>query len=840
MRLNVDSNPSADFAQWWFHGCEGVFAASAKASDTARIVNRSESTLNNLIKWCLDQDVIPGHQSVWMRATTLRQHPAMGERGDAQDTLHVPGLWADLDIGDDGHKGAKLRRAADVAEAISTIAHLPAPSLLVHTGGGLSAWWKFDAPLLVSTPTDLQQAQELAAAWQRAIIEPAKARGILVDNVRDLARIMRLPGTTNRKITGADRPCTIIEGGTGSTYLIEAMQQIVEQARAVAPTSPAPAGAAGLPIIEPTGAATGRRRYTLTQGRAELERRAAGFEALTTDGNQRHNRLAGLGLEFGRAVAGGFVDAEQARTRLMAAARTAGFVDAYGEHDAATQVERGIADGAAGGSAWVLVPELVITADDAADEVEQAEKTTIGGHMGLARRFAHRYTGTFRYVSRLGWYVWAGTHWVEDQLQTPVRAYRDLLDHYAALADRLDDRNDSLGADDPQKAVDVAAALRHMVERNTKVSDVRGVLALAQAETEVVAAPDWLNRDAYLFATPAGTLDLRQGCMRAPDPADLITKCAGAGPDPAVDPEPWRRFVERVLPDPAVRGFVQRLFGSALVGKQVEHVLPVFHGLGANGKGVFQEVMMALFGTYATALPADSLLAHQHARHRSEWIPLMGARLAFASETEAGRRFNAALVKALVGGDPITANKMREDPVTWLPTHLLILLTNDVPAVDASDAAMWRRVCIVPFDVVIPEEERDGHLPEKLIATLPAVAEWVWQGFQEYQRTGLAIPDAVRARTASFRADSDVLGEFLAATVEVGSHADQLPSGDLFLRWSAWCDQRGQNAGSAMTFAATLAKRGWMKQRTRMGMVWEGWRLTEAARIVEPAHSYAR
>lgn len=826
----MDSIAASQMMHYWFAGTspDAGYSLSWQPAGGAGFHSEYCPTLTRLTARAGELDSA-GASSIYFRVTSLACAPD-GGRGKASDSHTFTGLWADLDIAGPGHKNAGL--PADVPAALAMIAHLPAPSVLVHTGGGLSAWWRLVEPVDVRDAVVRVDVERLSDAWQRSLARP----GVKVDNVRDLARVMRLPGTTNRKpdmVAGiGEQPCRVIEGGSGVAYPLDALRAFV--ASVSAPLAGSPAAALPTPtvlFVDPAGPQL-QRRYTLTEGLAKLNQRAAAFAALTTNSNQRHNGLAGLGVEFGRAVAGGFLTAGEARDRLMKAATDNGFVAAYGGADAATQIDRGIGDGMGKPDPWVLVPDLVVTEADAETELTEADKITIGGHMGLARLFARRYSGTFRYVNRLGWHVWCGSHWTEDTLQLPVRAYRDLLDWRAAFADKLADPADPLGNDDVQKALEVADGIRRQVERNVKVSDVRGVLALAQAEVEVATSPDALNCDPYLFATPGGTLDLRAGSVRSAHPDDLITKCAGAGPDSRVDNSLWLAFVERVLPDIEVRAFVQRLFGSALVGRQVDHILPVFHGKGANGKGVFQEVMTALFGTYATSLPADALLVRQHERHRAEWMPLMGARLAFASETDKGKRFNGSLVKALSGGDRMTANKMREDPVSWSPSHLLILLTNDVPAMDASDAAIWRRVCIVPFDVVVPLAEQDGHLAEKLIAILPAVAEWVWQGYQAYAQIGLAMPEAVRARTDSEREDGDVLGEFLVANVEVdarGSIAAQV----LFTRWLTWCEERHVPAGTLVTFARDLEKRGYTKVKTRAGAMWQQCKLSEM--IVDPS-----
>src|SRR6185369_4338700 len=107
----------------------------------------------------------------------------------------------------------------------------------------------------------------------------------------------------------------------------------------------------------------------------------------------------------------------------------------------------------------------------------------------------------------------------------------------------------------------------------------------------------------------------------------------------------------------------------------------------------------------------EILMVSHNPGHKTFLMELKGRRLIFCSETDRNRRFNEPMMKRLSGGDPIQANKMRMDPITFLPSHLLVMCTNHLPKLAGDDEANWRRVLVVPFDVVIPEAERNGRLP---------------------------------------------------------------------------------------------------------------------------------
>ena len=73
-------------------------------------------------------------------------------------------------------------------------------------------------------------------------------------------------------------------------------------------------------------------------------------------------------------------------------------------------------------------------------------------------------------------------------------------------------------------------------------------------------------------------------------------------------------------------------------------------------------------------------------------------------------------VKALTGGDRITARRMRMDFYQFDPTHQLVMQTNHKPRVTGTDEGIWRRLRLIPFTVTVPPDKRDARLSEKLQA----------------------------------------------------------------------------------------------------------------------------
>ncbi|MDH2393351.1 phage/plasmid primase, P4 family [Streptomyces sp. HNM0663] len=428
------------------------------------------------------------------------------------------------------------------------------------------------------------------------------------------------------------------------------------------------------------------------------------------------------------------------------------------------------------------------------------------GHLRMAERFVAEHTDHLRHVHGIGWHQWDGARWAVDEQRADVQAAVTTIKTALGELDRLDG---------PERT-----ALFKDIRKSESATGIDGMVRIASALPPISTASKALDADPYLFNTPTGTVNLRTGSVRANDRADLLTKVAG-GHLAAEGSTEWRAFLARILPDQEVRRFVQRLFGYAMFGKVTEHVMPIFTGTGANGKGTLRDAVMAAFGDYAIEVDPALLMESKHERHGAFKMRLRGARLAFCSETEKGRRFAEATMKRLVGGDPIEANLMHRNPITFDPSHTLVMLTNFLPAVSGDDPAVWRRILVVPFDVTIPEHERDPGLPDRLRAAAPSVLAWAHEGWRDYQAQGLNPPEAVRVRTAAYQAASDVLARFLDERALITPHG-AVKARDLFTAWSRWCAENGEQPGSEVTFAESMTKRGHEKKKRSAGQFYLG------------------
>lgn len=427
------------------------------------------------------------------------------------------------------------------------------------------------------------------------------------------------------------------------------------------------------------------------------------------------------------------------------------------------------------------------------------------GQLRMAYRLAERYVDRLLFVGNVGWHVWDGTRWARDERGDASKAVFETLRAALEEAVELDRRaRDELHSD---------------VRRCETSAGVAGVLQLASALEPFAAVVGDLDADPWVLNTATGTLDLRTGRLRPHDPRDRITKVCGAGYDPTSTAETWRAFLAEALPDADVRAFLQRMVGLSLLGKVVEHVLPILTGTGRNGKGTFVRTMSAALGDYAIEAEPELFLARDRA-HPTGQLDLRGVRLATCQETDEGKRLAVATVKRLTGGDTIRARAMRQDFVQFEPSHLPVMITNHLPKVPADDPALWARLLVVPFDVSFLGRE-DTTLGDRLALELPGVLAWAVAGYQDYHARRLDPPQAVKVATDTYRISSDALGQFVDDKCLTGP-SYYVRSSELFQAWSDWCRTNNEDAGNQRRFKDALDQRGHPSRHTNRGTVFDG------------------
>lgn len=425
--------------------------------------------------------------------------------------------------------------------------------------------------------------------------------------------------------------------------------------------------------------------------------------------------------------------------------------------------------------------------------VASQEATVWATDDALALAFTSRYSDDWRYCAAWGkWLVWTGTHWQADETLLVHHLIRSIC------------RDAAVKVDSHRLAAKLLAS-----------STVGGVDRLARTDRRHASTSDEWDAAPFLLNTPGGVVDLKTGRMRPHDRADRMTKLATATPRGQC-PQ-WRSFLNDVTGgDVELQTYLQRMVGYCLSGATSAHALFFLYGTGANGKSVFVNTVATILGDYATSAPMDTFMEARGDRHPTDLAGLRGARYVASIETEQGRRWNESKVKAITGGDKVSARFMRQDFFEYLPQFKLVIAGNHKPAIRNVDEAMKRRLHLIPFTVTVPPERRDGRLTEKLLAERDGIMAWAVEGCLAWQREGLLPPASVQAATEEYFEAEDALGQWLQERCEILPDA-KVASSDLYADWRDWAERAGEYVGSIKRFSEVLINRGFQPSRLHGG-----------------------
>lgn len=474
-----------------------------------------------------------------------------------------------------------------------------------------------------------------------------------------------------------------------------------------------------------------------------------------------------------------------------------------------------------------------------AETLEPADFSDIGE----AKVFTREYSSEILYSDATDFLKYDGICWAESR-QKAVGSMEEFLDLQlaeaeerveAALADIVSagvDAKDalsggkrfanSLTASQLSKYEVLLAALAY---RNfvMKRRDMRYIISGLQAAKPMVEIDvKKLDSDPFLFNTPEATYDLRLGVngAREHSPKDLITKTALCEPGNQ-GMQIWKEALDTFFcHDAELIEYVQEIVGLAAIGKVMKEALIIAYGSGKNGKSSFWNTISKVLGTYSGALSADALTVGCKRNVKPEMAELHGKRLVISAELEEGMRLNTSIVKQLCSTDEITAERKYRDPFKYTPSHTLVLYTNHLPRVGATDDGTWRRLIVIPFNAVISANTDRKNYSDFLVENAaPYILSWILEGAQKAIRNNYEppVPMCVADAVSAYRDKNDWLGNFILENCEVKEGAIQ-KSGDFYLAYRDYCLRNGEYVRSTSDFASALEQAGFTKIKKRDGM----------------------
>ena len=467
---------------------------------------------------------------------------------------------------------------------------------------------------------------------------------------------------------------------------------------------------------------------------------------------------------------------------------------------------------------------------------------------GNAEIFGSFYAGELAYTDALGWLWFDGRRWDRGDhavMQRAVELTDTMLadaraELYAALqaqaSAKLEEAERIEGSDDRlQKAERAVSGARSYFAHAGKSRNTPRIMAMLELCKHSFVIPlDKLDADPFALNTPDGIVDLRTGALRRHGAETAAAWCTHitATPPGTKGAAQWLEFLETIAcGDAGLERDLQQVAGMAAIGAVYHEGIVIAHGGGRNGKSTFFNVLAAVLGDYAGTID-PKVLTTERQNKGAALATLRGKRLVLAAELEEHQRLSTSTLKQLASTDRLTIEEKYRQPDTITPSHTLVLFTNFLPRVGATDDGTWRRLTVVPFNAVISQADaRQNYAGELARETGPAILSWIIQGAVSFVQAGckLHLSTATTSATEDYRARENWLENFIDERCIREPNA-RVGARELYNAYRAWAQENGEYVRREADFSNSMEAAGYIKITPKNRKTWIGLHL-DLARI---------
>ena len=336
---------------------------------------------------------------------------------------------------------------------------------------------------------------------------------------------------------------------------------------------------------------------------------------------------------------------------------------------------------------------------------------------------------------------------------------------------------------------------------------------LKESHPMLEISPRDLDADCFALCTPEATYDLRKGVAGAREhlPEDYITKITSVSPSQKGQ-QLWLDSLDLIFQsNRELIDYVQMICGLASIGKVYVEALIIAYGDGRNGKSTFWNAISRVLGLYSGNISADTLTVGCRRNIKPEMAEVKGKRLLIAAEMQEGARLNDSTVKQLCSTDDVFAEKKYKDPFSFKPCHTLVLYTNHLPRVSASDDGIWRRLIVIPFGAKITGNSDIKNYGEYLYDNAgDSILAWVIEGAKkvielDYQ---IPVPACVQKAIDEYRNQNDWFGHFMEDCCDIDPTYKESSSG-LYQAYRNYCLDTNDYVRNTADFYLALESAGY-------------------------------
>jgi P4 family phage/plasmid primase-like protien len=691
---------------------------------------------------------------------TGKKIPQKYVRAELKDVAAVNCLFAEFDAKDyDNDKAAAL----DHLDSLYGRGY--PPHVIIDSGGGYHAYWLLREPFIIRSDEDREKIGKLQAAWVDLVGGDPGAK--------DLARVLRVPGTLNNKYSPA-RPVKFV--------MFDASFDCYDLAEL----------AGYLPQAQPQPSSNGNHPEP------KAPSRDLGGVILQRALNRSQNRNADCHWMAQQLYWNKFTEGEVRQIVLDYQKRVENSKpgeDPFTEREALRTMES--AFNSRPGQPWerkngkqqpqqnTRPPEpeaspLPLDEPPAAATPQEKQKPVRPTDDELADRFINRYPLTAYGLGE--WRRYNAGVWEEIKEAKVSREIIGILQE---------------------------AKLEGIRPTRNLISSVMGIIQafITVDDEQWDACHDVIICKNGAFHIPTMTLQPHS-------PEHYATSRLDFDYTPTAQAPHWAYVLASTIPDASE--FLQEYAGLALTTETKHELALWFCGPAGSGKSTIIEGMQAMLGERATLLGLADI-----ERSRFALGDLRGKTLAVASEQPAIYMQATHVLNAIVSGEKIHTERKFKDPIEFTPRVKIIWAMNELPRVPDAGNGLFRRVKVIKFPA-LAEKDRDPRIKEEIKKEGAGILNWALEGLRRLRaRTYFDVPACVKDATTDFQKNNDIPAVFIAEKCVIGPDY-RIQSQALYDAYRAWCEGNGHKSASSTSLAGEWERLGFSKYSSNGRVFWKG------------------
>lgn len=405
------------------------------------------------------------------------------------------------------------------------------------------------------------------------------------------------------------------------------------------------------------------------------------------------------------------------------------------------------------------------------------------------------------------WYCYNGKFWEEDRAELiaaeNAKMIQDALLIYATTIEDYKERE--------EYGKHVMKIGRQQVRKNM----------IYDARSKYPVKAEQFDQHKELFNCKNGTYNLETGVLQKHNPNDYISKISNVYYDPAAKSTEIQKTMNTILQGNKENiEYIQKIFGMALSGITNEEKLFLLYGATTrNGKSTIVETYLYMIKDYGITMQPETLaLSKKDSRTANGDIArLKGARFVNAPEPPQNMRFDAALIKQLTGNDMITARKIYQEEMSFIPEFITLINTNHLPIITDETLFTSGRIVVIPFRKHFEEHEQDKWLKSRLKQrqNISGFFNWCVAGYQKYQKDGLETTESMNQEIESYHMNSDKIAAFISEVL-TEDPTQFVTMKELYPIYEQWCYKYNYQPYGKVKFIDYFRRSGQLKNQAKI------------------------